>query len=118
MGLSCLDGEDGTPRLAVFPLHPAMSSNLEDERPQVLGEVGLLIQGRKQLDVALKGDFPQDVRFLTDYIVFVVIQACTPRHRISSAEGTPDSSTSSWSDHSIRGKLSHLVTSGSGWATE
>lgn len=48
----------------------------------------------------------------------MVIQACTPWHRISSAESTPDRSTSSWSDHSIRGKLSHLATSGSGWAAE
>lgn len=68
MGLSSLGGEDGTPGLAGFPLHPAMSSSLEgDECPQVLGDIGLLIQGRKHLDVAPKGDLPQDARFLTDY---------------------------------------------------
>lgn len=70
MVLSCLDREDGTPGLSVFPLHPAMSSSLEGhEYLQVLVEVGLLIQGRKQLDVALKGDLPQDAGFLTVYSI-------------------------------------------------
>jgi len=70
MGLSCLDDEDETLGLAVFPLHPGMSSSLEGhEHSQVLGETGLLIQGRKQLDVALKGHLPKDARFLTDYSI-------------------------------------------------
>ena len=103
MGPSCLDGEDGTPGLAVFPLHAAMSSSLEgDECPQVLGEVGLLIQGRKQLEVALKGDLPQDARFLTDYSIHGHSGMHPPGTGFLLLKALQiDGNISSWSDHSI-----------------
>lgn len=55
---------------AVFPSHAAMSCNLKGVKcPHVLGKLGLLIQGRKKLCVALKGDLPRDARFMTDYSI-------------------------------------------------
>lgn len=87
---------------------------------QVLKAVGPLIQGKKQLVVVLRRRPPQEAREISERLQHSWAYSHTPpQHRISSDEGfLPEGSTSSWLHHSIVGKLSHLATSGSGWAAE
>lgn len=74
----------------VFPLHPSV----ED---QVFKSAGLLIQEKKQLVVFLMGIFPQESREMSERLKHSWWYSHTPpQHRISSEEGTPERSISSW----------------------